>query len=130
EMLLSLFVSAVVLVFSSFTTAIKILEKRVIKHDIMKKMGINVQTIINMSSMQTMISAILPSLLIGSIIGFLVIRPTLEQLSYGAAPYRLFVNYPVALILLIFLGIPVLVYLGLNYFLKREFEKYAPTMMD
>ncbi len=130
EMLLSLFVSVAVLIFSSFTTAIKILEKRVIKHDIMKKMGINVRTIINMSSLQTMIAAILPTLILGSIVGFSVMYPTILQLSYGATPYPVTVRYPIVLLIVLFVLIPALVYLCINYFLRREFTKYAPTMME
>ncbi len=130
EMILSLFVSIAVLLFSSFTTAIKILEKRVIKHDIMKKMGINVGTIINMSSIQTMLAAILPTLIIGSAVGFSVMYPTILQLSYGAVPYPVVVKYPIVLLVLLFVGVPALVYLSISYFLRREFQKYAPTMME
>jgi hypothetical protein len=130
EMLLSLFVAAGVLVFSTFTTAIKILEKRVIKHDIMKKMGINSTRIITMSTVQTMIAAILPALIIGAGVGFTVIGPTLQQLNYGSAPYQFYINYPIVWIVVLFVGIPVLLYLSLNYFLRREISKYAPTMME
>ena len=130
EMILSLFVSVAVLMFSSFTTAIKILEKRVIKHDIMKKMGINVGTIINMSSIQTMLAAILPTLIIGSVVGFSVMYPTILQLSYGAAPYPIVVKYPIVALIIVFVGVPALVYLSISYFLRREFQKYAPTMME
>ena len=130
EMLLSLFVATGVLIFSTFTTAIKILEKRVIKHDIMKKMGINSTRIVTMSTVQTMIAAILPALVIGAGVGFAVIDITLQQLNYGAAPYQFYVNYPIIWIIVLFIGVPVLVYLSLSYFLKREFSKYSPTMME
>ena len=130
EMLLSLFVATGVLVFSTFTTAIKILEKRVLKHDIMKKMGINSSRIISMSTVQTMIAAIIPALAVGAAIGFKVIRPTLMQLNYGARPYRFYINYPYIMIAVLFVGIPLLIYLSLHYFLKKEFSKYAPTMME
>ncbi|MBY9002064.1 MAG: hypothetical protein KGD64_14185, partial [Candidatus Heimdallarchaeota archaeon] len=130
EMILSLFVASVVLVFSSFTTSIKILERRVVKHDIMKKMGINVPAIINMSSIQTLIAAILPSMIIGSVLGLLVVRPTLVQLSYGAAPYEMYVNYPWFMMVILLVGIPLMIYLFMNLFLRREFGKYAPTIME
>jgi hypothetical protein len=130
EMILSLFVAIIVLVFSSFTTAIKILEKRIIKHDIMKKMGISVKTIVNMSTIQTMIAAILPAMLIGAGAGFATIYPTLIQLGYGAAPYPLYINFPIVILIVLFIGVPVLIYLGLSYFLRREFAKYAPTVME
>ncbi len=130
EMLLSLFVATGVLIFSVFTTAIKILEKRVIKHDIMKKMGINSAKIISMSSVQTMLAAIIPALGIGAAVGFSIIKITLKQLNYGAAPYKFYINYPYIVIGLLFVGIPLLVYFSLNYFLKKEFSKYAPTMME
>jgi len=130
EMILSLFVASVVLIFSSFTTSIKILERRVVKHDIMKKMGINVPTIINMSAIQTLVAAIIPSMIIGSAVGILAVRPTLIQLSYGAAPYELYVNYPWLMISMLLVGIPLMIYLFMNLFLKREFGKYAPTIME
>jgi hypothetical protein len=130
EMILSLFVASVVLVFSSFTTAIKILEKRRISHDIMKKMGLRISTIVNISSIQSLIAAILPALLIGTGVGLSVILPTLNQLGYGSAPYPLFVRYPVMLMIVLFIGVPLLVYLGLSYSLRREFTKYAPTIME
>jgi len=130
EMILSLFVAIIVLMFSTFTTAIKILEKRVIKHDIMKKMGINSTKIINMSALQTTIAAIIPALVLGAAGGIAVIYPTLKQLNYGTEQFSLYVNYPVIMMIAIFLGIPALIYLSLTYFLKREFTKYAPTMME
>lgn len=130
EMILSLFVAIIVLMFSTFTTAIKILEKRVIKHDIMKKMGINSTKIINMSALQTTIAAIIPALVLGAAGGIAVIYPTLKQLNYGTEQFSLYVNYPVIMMIVIFLGIPALIYLSLTYFLKREFTKYAPTMME
>jgi hypothetical protein len=129
-MILSLFVAVTVLVFSSFTTAIKILEKRIIKHDIMKKMGLNLNRIVNMSTIQTMIAAILPALGIGAVVGYLVVGPTLIQLNFGVEPFGLYINYPLTLLIILFVGIPVLVYIGLNYFLRREFGKYAPTVME
>ncbi len=130
EMILSLFVALIVLMFSTFTTAIKILEKRVIKHDIMKKMGINSTKIINMSAIQTTVAAIIPALVLGAAGGIAVIYPTLKQLNYGTEQFSLYVNYPVAMLIAIFLGIPALIYLSLTYFLKKEFTKYAPTMME
>ncbi|MCK4252931.1 MAG: hypothetical protein KAX32_00585, partial [Candidatus Heimdallarchaeota archaeon] len=130
EMILSLFVASVVLVFSSFTTSIKILERRVVKHDIMKKMGINVPMIINMSAIQTLVAAILPSMIIGTAVGLLAVKPTLIQLSYGASPYEMYVNYPWLMISLLLVGIPLMIYIFMNLFLKREFGKYAPTIME
>ncbi|MCE7748997.1 MAG: hypothetical protein GPJ51_11405 [Candidatus Heimdallarchaeota archaeon] len=130
EMILSLFVALIVLMFSTFTTAIKILEKRVIKHDIMKKMGINPTKIINMSAIQTTVAAIIPALVLGAAGGIGVIYPTLKQLNYGTEQFSLYVNYPVFMLIAIFLGIPALIYLSLTYFLKREFAKYSPTMME
>ncbi len=130
EMILSLFVSAAVLLFSSFTTSIKILERRVVKHDIMKKMGINVPTIINMSAIQTLIAAIIPSMVIGTAVGLLAVRPTLIQLSYGAAPYEMHVNFPWLMITMLIVGIPLMIYIFMNLFLKRDFGKYAPTVME
>ncbi len=130
EMILSLFVAATVLVFSSFTTAIKILEKRTIKHDIMKKLGLGINRIINMSAIQTMIAAVIPALTIGAVVGFLTVGPTLIQLNFGVEPFGNYILYPIALLVILFVGIPVLVYLGLNYFLRREFGKYSPTVME
>jgi hypothetical protein len=130
EMILSLFVASVVLLFSTFTTAIKILEKRVIKHDIMKKMGINTTKIINMTTVQTTLAAIVPALIIGAAGGIAVVAPTLKQLIYGTQQFSMHVNYPIVMLLLIFFGIPALIYISLRFFLNREFAKYAPTMME
>jgi hypothetical protein len=130
EMILSLFVASTVLVFSSFTTAIKILEKRIVKHDIMKKMGLSVNRIVNMSTAQTMIAAVLPALGIGAAIGYLTVGPTLIQLNFGIEPFGLYINYPLIPLIILFVGIPTLVYIGLNFFLRREFGKYAPTVME
>ncbi|MCG3227272.1 MAG: hypothetical protein H7645_10150 [Candidatus Heimdallarchaeota archaeon] len=130
EMILSLFVASIVLVFSSFTTAIKILEKRIVKHDIMKKMGLSVSRIVNMSTVQTMLAAVLPALGLGAAVGYLTIGPTLIQLNFGIEPFGLYINYPMTPLIILFVGIPTLVYIGLNYFLRREFTKYAPTVME
>ncbi|UJG43832.1 MAG: hypothetical protein K9W46_01280 [Candidatus Heimdallarchaeum endolithica] len=130
EMILSLFIAVVVLVFSSFTTATKILEKRVIKHDIMKKMGINVTTIINLSAVESFIAAIIPSMLLGSIFGFSVIKPMLGLLSYGAEPYPLSMQYPLIPLLLSFLALPIILYISLTFNLRREFAKYSPTQLE
>ena len=129
-MILSLFVEYILLFFSSFTTAIKILEKRIVKHDIMKKMGLSVNRIVNMSTVQTMIAAVLPALGIGAVVGNLTIAPTLIQLNFGIEPFELYINYPMNLLIILFVGIPTLVYIGLNYFLRREFGKYSPTVME
>ncbi|MCG3256151.1 MAG: hypothetical protein H7646_08790 [Candidatus Heimdallarchaeota archaeon] len=59
-----------------------------------------------------------------------MIYPTLKQLNYGTEQFSLYVNYPVMMLIAIFLGIPTLIYLSLTYFLKREFARYAPTMME
>ena len=96
----------------------------------MKKMGINSSKIISMSTVQTMLAAIAPALAAGALIGFSIITPVLKQLNYGAAPYKFYVNYPYIMIGVLFVGIPLLIYLSLNYFLKKEFGKYAPTMME
>ncbi len=130
EMILSLFVALVVLMFSTFTTAIKILEKRVIKHDIMKKMGINTTKIINMTTIQTTIAAIVPALILGAAGGIVAVNPTLKQLEYGAQQFSMHVNYPVVMLVVLFVGIPSLIYISLRFILKREFAKYAPTMME
>ena len=130
EMILSLFVASTVLIFSSFTTAIKILEKRIIKHDIMKKMGLNINRIVTMSTIQTMLAAILPALGIGAAVGYLTVGPTLIQLNFGVEPFGVYINYPTNLLIILFVSIPVLVYIGLSYFLRREFGKYAPTVME
>ncbi|MHA1399833.1 MAG: ABC transporter permease [Candidatus Heimdallarchaeaceae archaeon] len=130
EMILSLFVAAVVLVFSSFTTATKILEKRVIKHDIMKKMGINVRTIINLSVIECFIAAVIPSVALGSLFGFLVINPMLNLLSYGSEPYPLTIQFPLTLLIVGFLALPVILYISLNLNLRREFAKYTPTQLE
>ena len=130
EMILSLFIAVVVLIFSSFTTATKILEKRVIKHDIMKKMGINITTIINLSAIESFIAAIIPSMLLGSLFGFSVINPMLNLLSYGAEPYPLFMQYPLIPLILSFLALPIILYLSLTFNLRREFAKYSPTQLE
>ncbi len=130
EMILSMFVATIVLIFSSFTTATKILEKRVIKHDIMKKMGININTIVNLSAIESFIAAVLPSMLFGSLVGFLILKPMLNLLNYGSEPYPLTVQYPIVGLIIGFLALPVILYINLSYNLRREFAHYTPTQLE
>lgn len=130
EMIISLFVSVIILAYSSFTTSIKILERRIIKHDIMKKVGIKPSTIINTTVVQVLIAGIIPSLVIGLFVGLKLVPFSLQQMSYGAIPYPVTTVYPTMLLLVIFLGVPILVYLGMTLTLRRDFGKYSPTQLE
>ncbi|MCK4844874.1 MAG: hypothetical protein KAS95_04315, partial [Candidatus Heimdallarchaeota archaeon] len=114
----------------SFTTSTKILERRIIKHDIMKKMGIKPSTIINTTVIQVLIAGIIPSLIIGFFVGLKLVPFSLQQMSYGAIPYPVTTVYPTMLLLAIFLGVPILVFLGMTFMLRREFGKYSPTQLE
>jgi len=130
ELILSLFVSLGVLVFASITTSIKILEKRVIKHDIMKKMGIKSSVIIKFSTVQVLLGALLPAFIIGISSGLSVIPTVIDLLNYGTAPYPQTIQYPWVALILLILGVPAAIWFGMNYIIRREFNKYAPTQME
>ncbi len=131
EILLSLGVACMIFVFSSYTTATKVIEKRVIKHELMKKIGLKANTIVNLTLAECVLAALIPGLGIGTIIGFSVLNRLLSLLSYAAEPYSIYtIIYPGTAIIIFFLLIPFTLYLSLNWNLRREFRRYAPTQME
>lgn len=131
EIFLSLGVACVIFIFSSYTTATKVIEKRVIKHELMKKIGIKANTIVNLTLAECSLAALIPGLGIGAILGFSVLNRLLSLLSYAAEPYSTYtIIYPGTALIIFFLLIPFTLYLSLNWNLRREFRRYAPTQME
>ncbi len=131
EIFLSLGVASVIFIFSSYTTATKVIEKRVIKHELMKKTGLKANTIVNLTLVESSLAAMIPGLGIGTALGNSVLKRLLSLLAYGKEPFTKYtIVYPTNAIIIVFVLIPIILYLSLNWNLRREFRRYAPTQME
>ena len=120
-----------IFIFSSYTTATKVIEKRIIKHELMKKMGLKANTIVNLTLAESSLAALIPGLGIGTVVGNSMLQRLLSLLAYAEEPYSQYaIVYPSIALIIIFLLIPIILYLSLNWNLRREFKRYAPTQME
>jgi hypothetical protein len=131
EIFLSLGVASVIFIFSSYTTATKVIEKRIIKHELMKKTGLKANTIVNLTLAESSLAALIPGLGIGMVVGNFVLQRLLSLLAFAEEPYSKYaIVYPSVALVIIFVLIPIILYLSLNWNLRREFRRYAPTIME
>ena len=119
--------------FTSLSNPLKILQKRLVKHDILKKIGIPTNRIISLSALELFISCIVPGLILGGAAGYGLLRLFtwlfIGTLSiYSGLPYKIF--FPYQIILIIFLAIPVLFYTIFFISMKLNFMKYIPQNLE
>ncbi|MHA1418929.1 MAG: hypothetical protein ACTSYH_00365 [Candidatus Heimdallarchaeaceae archaeon] len=131
EFVFGVIICLAAVVFTSLSNPLKILQRRIVKHDALKKMGISTRQIILVSAIELFIASIVPGLLLGALAGYGLERgfnAILLGLSYDMLPYTL--PFPYILVLCLFLGIPLL-FFGIYYLsMKRNFAKYQPRNLE
>ena len=97
----------------------------------MKKTGLKANTIVNLTLAECIIAAVIPGLGIGTAVGNSMLARVFGLLAYEIEPYSFFkMIYPVSYIVIVFVMIPIILYVSLNWNLRREFRRYAPTQME
>jgi hypothetical protein len=131
EFVFGILVCLVAIIFTSLSNPIKILQKRITKHDVLKKIGIPSNSIILITGLELLISAILPGLIIGGVAGYGLVRLTgflMLSFTYSSIPYT--IPYPYPAMLLIFLGIPILFYSIFFAAMKINFVRFTPRNLE
>ncbi|MCK4896328.1 MAG: ABC transporter permease, partial [Candidatus Heimdallarchaeota archaeon] len=131
EFVFGVIICLAAIVFTSLSNPLKILQRRITKHDALKKIGISTRQIILVSAIELFIAAIVPGLMLGALAGYGLERAfnsILVELSYDILPYTL--PFPYVLMLCMFIGIP-LIFFGIYYIsMKRNFAKYQPRNLE
>ncbi|MCK5303862.1 MAG: hypothetical protein KAJ72_01330, partial [Candidatus Heimdallarchaeota archaeon] len=131
EFVFGVIICLAAIVFTSLSNPLKILQRRITKHDALKKIGISTRQIILVSAIELFIAAIVPGLLLGALAGYGLERAfnsILVELSYDILPYAM--PFPYVLMLCMFLGIP-LIFFGIYYIsMKRNFANYQPRNLE
>ncbi|MHA1198463.1 MAG: hypothetical protein ACTSQF_03830 [Candidatus Heimdallarchaeaceae archaeon] len=131
EFVFGVIICLAAIIFTSLSNPLKILQRRITKHDALKKIGISTRQIILVSAIELFVAAIVPGLLLGALAGYGLERAfnaILVELSYDILPYAL--PFPYVLVLSLFLGIP-LIFFGIYYIsMKRNFAKYQPRNLE
>ncbi len=131
EFVFGIIICLAAVVFTSLSNPLKILQRRKVKHDSLKKIGISTRQIIIVSAIELFIAAIVPGLLLGALAGYGIERAfnsILIELAYDILPYAM--PFPYVLVICLFFGIP-LVFFGIYYLsMKRNFAKYQPRNLE
>ncbi|MHA1415864.1 MAG: hypothetical protein ACTSRR_06335 [Candidatus Heimdallarchaeaceae archaeon] len=127
----SLLVCIISIVFTSMSNPLKILQRRMGKHDILKKMGIPNKLIIQMSSFELFMIGILPGIISGTAVGFTIteiIRRVLRSLRQEMLPNP--IQFPPVIAVIIFLVIPVMFFSIFYMTMKMQFARYQPMNLE
>jgi hypothetical protein len=131
EFVFGVIICLAAIVFTSLSNPLKILQRRKVKHDALKKIGISTRQIIVVSAIELFIASIVPGLLLGALAGYGIERlfnNFLVLLSTNLLPYAM--PFPYVIVLCLFIGIP-LVFFGIYYLsMKRNFAKYQPRNLE
>ncbi|MHA1399800.1 MAG: hypothetical protein ACTSQE_05610, partial [Candidatus Heimdallarchaeaceae archaeon] len=130
-LIFALLISLISIVFTSMSNPLKILQKRIGKHDILKKMGVPNSRIIQMSSFELFIIGILPGILVGGAAGFTITRVIIwmfKDLREGTLPTLL--RLPPIAMLMIFVFVPALFFLIFYLTMKAQFAAYEPMNLE
>lgn len=131
EFVFGILICLTAIVFTSLSNPIKILQRRITKHDVLRKIGAPSTSIILLTGLELLISAILPGLVLGGLMGYGLVRLTgflMLSFSYSVLPYA--IPYPYPAMLLIFLGIPILFYAIFFIAMKINFIKFRPRNLE
>jgi len=132
EFVFGILICIAAVVFTSLSNPLKILQRRIVKHDILKKIGIPTNRIIFLSALELFIACILPGLALGagggygllSLFSWIFINPPYTD----SLPFATIIPYHVGLV--IFLGIPLLFYSIFILSMSRNFAKYRPKNLE
>ncbi|MCG3226934.1 MAG: hypothetical protein H7645_08440, partial [Candidatus Heimdallarchaeota archaeon] len=131
EFVFGILICLIAIIFTSLSNPIKILQRRITKHDVLKKIGIPSNSIILITGLELLISAILPGLILGGVAGYGLVRLTgylMLSFTYSSIPFV--IPYPFPAMLLIFLGIPVMFYTIFFVAMKINFVRFRPRNLE
>ena len=131
EFVFSLFICMITFAFISISNPLKLLQKKVGKFDILKKLGVRTNRIILISALELLISCILPGLILGWMIGYGLIRLTIWVffgLYYFILPFKF--TFPVSALVTAFIIVPVVYYTIFFVTMKYNFQKYRPRNLE
>ncbi|MBY9001088.1 MAG: hypothetical protein KGD64_09250 [Candidatus Heimdallarchaeota archaeon] len=131
EFVFGIIICFAAIIFTSLSNPLKILQRRTVKHDALKKIGISTRQIIFVSAIELFIAALLPGLILGGLAGYGLERAfnlLLIEFTYDILPYAM--PFPFVLVICLFVGIP-LMFFGIYYLsMKRNFAKYQPRNLE
>lgn len=133
EFIFAIIICIAAIAFTSFSNPLKILQNRITKHDVLKKIGVPTLYIIGVAALEILLACIIPGLVLGGAAGygfvklldFLLIRSFASQ---AGLPYIM--QYPPIAMILIFVGIPILFYILFYISMKANFFKYRPRNLE
>ncbi len=131
EFAISILICLIAIVFVSISNPIKILQQRTNKNDRLKKMGISTKKIIRLTAIETLISGVLPGVLLGVGFGYAIITLfiTATQSYFYSGINFLLVFSPAALIIS-FIVAPGL-FFGIFYLsMRRNYARYLPRNLE
>jgi hypothetical protein len=131
EFVFGILICLIAVVFTSLSNPVKILQKRITKHDVLKKIGIPSNSIILLTGLELLTSAILPGMILGGLAGYGLVRLTgLLILSFTYSPIPYVLPFPYQAMLSIFIGIPVLFYGIFFISMKINFVRFKPRNLE
>ncbi len=133
EFVFGILICLAAVAFTSLSNPLKILQRRLVKHDILKKIGIPTNRIIFLSALELFVSCIVLGLALGGAAGYgllslfnwLFIESPAVQ---GGLPFQM--HFPYQVMLIIFLAIPVVFYTIFFLAMKYNFAKYRPKNLE
>ncbi len=133
ELVFGILICIAAVVFISISNPLKILQKRITKNDVLKKIGIPTNSIIFVSGLEFLIACVLPGLAIGGAAGYGLVKLfgfLFLESGFGSANLPYVVQFPVSTMLLIFLGIPLLFFGIFFVAMKVNFIRFRPRNLE
>jgi len=133
EFIFAIIICIAAIAFTSFSNPLKILQNRITKHDVLKKIGVPTLYIIGVAALEIFLACIVPGLVLGGAAGYGFVK-LLDLLLIGSfapqagLPYLM--QYPPIAMILIFVGIPILFYILFYISMKANFIKYRPRNLE
>ena len=133
ELVFGILICIAAVVFISISNPLKILQKRITKNDVLKKIGIPTNSIIFVSALEFLTVCVLPGLVIGGAAGYGLVRLfgfLFLGSGFGGAHLPYVVQFPVSAMLLIFIGIPLLFFGIFFAAMKVNFIRFRPRNLE
>ncbi|MFW9852211.1 MAG: hypothetical protein ACFFDS_04680, partial [Candidatus Thorarchaeota archaeon] len=133
ELVFGILICLAAVVFISISNPLKILQKRITKNDVLKKIGIPTNSIIFVSILEFLIACVLPGLAIGGAAGYGLVRLfgfLFLESGFGGANLPYAVPFPVSAMLVIFIGIPILFFGIFFTAMKVNFIRFKPRNLE
>ncbi len=133
ELVFGILICLAAVVFISISNPLKILQKRITKNDVLKKIGIPTNSIIFVSGLEFLVACVLPGLAIGGAAGYGLVQLfsfLFLETGFGGASLPYVVQFPVSAMLLIFIGIPLLFFGIFFAAMKVNFIRFRPRNLE